>query len=313
MNCEVEQPQSLELAGGELLDGTVFAGVRPPDTRPPITLRLSQLERVLGIPIDREIVDLENRLVAHRVSRHSNACPIASATRLTPITNEAIAASASGRIRSTVLPLVEFSLTWLWQLQDDGVLRADTFRRIGGIAGGVSRWAEQTYQSLSDPQQATARRIITRLTRLGDESRGLPDRRHRRTLDELAIAGSPPEVQAVVDVSGKGEQAVLTRLLGVLPVGQEPGADPQHVRADGLVRRVVVDERVGILTTHHVQHGQPCLYDVRLDEVHLGDTTLTLSVMNKAKMSSGNHTPTFICSRMVAQRVWKWMAFLSVK
>jgi phenylalanyl-tRNA synthetase beta chain len=41
----------LELAGGELLDGTVFAGTQPAATTDSITLRFSQLKRILGIDV----------------------------------------------------------------------------------------------------------------------------------------------------------------------------------------------------------------------------------------------------------------------
>ena len=44
----------LELAGGELLDGAVFAGTRPPEQREPITLRFDQIPRILGIDISPE-------------------------------------------------------------------------------------------------------------------------------------------------------------------------------------------------------------------------------------------------------------------
>ena len=51
----------LELAGGELLDGVVFAGTKPPATREPIPFRFGQLKRVLGIdvPISEAIRILE--------------------------------------------------------------------------------------------------------------------------------------------------------------------------------------------------------------------------------------------------------------
>lgn len=45
----------LELAGGELLQGVLDAGTLP-DTKPPVVMRLSQIERILGIQVDREIV-----------------------------------------------------------------------------------------------------------------------------------------------------------------------------------------------------------------------------------------------------------------
>lgn len=44
----------LELAGGELCSGSVFAGTAPPAQRPAITLRYSQIPRILGIEIPRE-------------------------------------------------------------------------------------------------------------------------------------------------------------------------------------------------------------------------------------------------------------------
>jgi phenylalanyl-tRNA synthetase beta chain len=45
----------LDLCGGELAEGVIDVGRENP-ARPPITLRLSQIERVLGIEIDRETV-----------------------------------------------------------------------------------------------------------------------------------------------------------------------------------------------------------------------------------------------------------------
>ncbi len=44
----------LELAGGELLGGAVFAGTQPPTASDPITLRFAQIQRVLGITIPDE-------------------------------------------------------------------------------------------------------------------------------------------------------------------------------------------------------------------------------------------------------------------
>lgn len=44
----------LELAGGELLDGSVFAGTKPPAECSPITLRFAQIERILGIKVPQE-------------------------------------------------------------------------------------------------------------------------------------------------------------------------------------------------------------------------------------------------------------------
>ncbi|MGE3314156.1 MAG: phenylalanine--tRNA ligase subunit beta [Planctomycetaceae bacterium] len=44
----------LQIAGGELLDGSVFAGTPPVDERPPIVLRFAQISRILGIDVPRD-------------------------------------------------------------------------------------------------------------------------------------------------------------------------------------------------------------------------------------------------------------------
>ena len=44
----------LELAGGELLNGSVFAGMQPPAECAPITLRFAQIRRILGMEIPNE-------------------------------------------------------------------------------------------------------------------------------------------------------------------------------------------------------------------------------------------------------------------
>ena len=44
----------LELAGGELLNGSVFAGTQPPAECAPITLRFAQIRRILGMEIPNE-------------------------------------------------------------------------------------------------------------------------------------------------------------------------------------------------------------------------------------------------------------------
>ncbi len=46
----------LELAGGELCSGPVFAGVTPAASREPILMRLSQISRILGIEIPKDEV-----------------------------------------------------------------------------------------------------------------------------------------------------------------------------------------------------------------------------------------------------------------
>ncbi|WP_447004267.1 trypsin-like peptidase domain-containing protein [Saccharothrix isguenensis] len=58
------------------------------------------------------------------------------------------------------LPLLEFTLTLLWERQDRGVLTHDAYRELGGVAGAVSTYAEQVWRRF-DPDEV--RRVLTQL------------------------------------------------------------------------------------------------------------------------------------------------------
>jgi Tol biopolymer transport system component/energy-coupling factor transporter ATP-binding protein EcfA2 len=97
------------------------------------------------------------------------------------------APAAEGRTgRSTVLPLLEFALSQLWERRRDGVLTHDAFKAIGGVTGGLMQWADRAFYRLKkEEHKQLARRVLTDLVHLGDESQGLPDSRRRRSLEDL--------------------------------------------------------------------------------------------------------------------------------
>ena len=91
---------------------------------------------------------------------------------------------------STVLPLLEFALTELWEKQQDGELTHKAYHAIHGISGALAQWAENTYKRIEERLQPLARHIFTNLVYLDNEKQGLPDSRRRRTLDSLCPANS---------------------------------------------------------------------------------------------------------------------------
>jgi hypothetical protein len=73
---------------------------------------------------------------------------------------------AQGLARSTILPLVEFSLSLLWERREDGRLTFASYQAVNGITGSLSQWADQAFFKLSHEQQLVAKDILTRLVRL---------------------------------------------------------------------------------------------------------------------------------------------------
>lgn len=88
--------------------------------------------------------------------------------------------------RSTVLPLLEFALTKLWEKRDEGYLTHDAYSTIGGVTGSLIQWADQAYQSLvQEGLGDMARSVLTELVNLGDERQGIPDSRRRRSMEDF--------------------------------------------------------------------------------------------------------------------------------
>lgn len=104
--------------------------------------------------------------------------------------------------KTAVLPLLEFALTQLWELRDEGLLtHAAYFNDIGGVKGGLSRWANEALQELRSQgydSEYLPRRIFSDLVYIGDERQGQLDSRRPRTLTELIR--SPEERASVLRV-----------------------------------------------------------------------------------------------------------------
>ena len=81
------------------------------------------------------------------------------------------------------LPLLQFTLTELYDRRSDGVIGPGALEAVGGMAGAIGRRAEEVHRSLGDVEQADARRLFTRLVAPGD---GSPDTRRRAPQSELS-------------------------------------------------------------------------------------------------------------------------------
>lgn len=96
------------------------------------------------------------------------------------ITVEFLLAQASGR--QGALPLLEFALAQIWEGMERGQDPGATLRNLGGVGGALAGEAQRIFDSLSEAEQATARRALVRLVRLGE---GSCDTRRRVPVVEL--------------------------------------------------------------------------------------------------------------------------------
>jgi WD40 repeat protein len=141
-------------------------------------------------------------------------------------------------IRSTILPLLEFALTQLWERRQGGVLTHKAYKDLGGVTGSLTQWADKAYQKLAkDGQGDLARRILTELVSLGDESQGHPDSRLRKSLKSLIRDESEKEAVNGV-VQSLSDALLLSTFQGNVEIIHD-----SLIREWGLLQRWLKEDR----------------------------------------------------------------------
>jgi hypothetical protein len=93
------------------------------------------------------------------------------------------------------LPLLEHALLELWNRRSGTMLTLDGYQESGGVEGAIAKTAEEIFKSFTQAEQSIVRRIMLRLTQLGE---GTEDTRRRATMDEIVT--TPSEADAVAHV-----------------------------------------------------------------------------------------------------------------
>ncbi|MFL5799047.1 MAG: protein kinase domain-containing protein [Actinomycetota bacterium] len=93
------------------------------------------------------------------------------------------------------LPLLQYALTEIFDRRRDSVLTIEASKEVGGVAGALSRSAEEVYLRLNQAGREATRQLFLRLVTLGKEQAGDTRRRVLRSeitsleVDQEAMAG----------------------------------------------------------------------------------------------------------------------------
>lgn len=87
--------------------------------------------------------------------------------------------------QSTVLPLLEFTLSQLWERRQEGMLTHAAYQASGGITGSLTQWADKAFYSLPQGLRSLARRVLTDLVYLADADQPFHETRRQKALLEL--------------------------------------------------------------------------------------------------------------------------------
>jgi len=94
------------------------------------------------------------------------------------------------------LPLLQHALLELWERRRGRWLTGEAYRDVGGIQGTIARRAEQVYNGFTPEEQEIVRRIMLRLTQLGEGTE--PTRRRVRTSELLPAGRERKAVESVL-------------------------------------------------------------------------------------------------------------------
>ncbi|MEB3193474.1 MAG: pentapeptide repeat-containing protein, partial [Snowella sp.] len=105
------------------------------------------------------------------------------------------------------LPLVQDTLTELWQKRVDNSLKLSVYVKLGGISGTLNKRATAFYNALSAAEKETVKYIFLALTQLGE---GTEDTRRRVLKQDLITVKYPEEVIDLMIQKLANERLIVT-------------------------------------------------------------------------------------------------------
>ncbi|MFW2380880.1 MAG: extracellular solute-binding protein [Acidimicrobiales bacterium] len=124
--------------------------------------------------------------------------------------------------RPSVLPLLQYTLTELFEARSTSRITADAYDDLGGVSGALVKRAEGILTGLSSSGQDAARLVLLRLVTLGE---GAEDTRRRVLLGELEeLPLAPSDLRVVLDTFGRHRLLSFDRD----PVSRSPSVEIAH-------------------------------------------------------------------------------------
>ncbi len=200
----------------------LVTGMRP--IRVVCTLRADFLDRPLSYPSFARLVDIGLMLVTPLGDDDVRAAVIEPAASMGVRVEPELAAALIGDVasRAATLPLLQYTLTELFEHRRGNTLTLDAYRAAGGISGALARRADQTYLELDDTEQEATRQVFLHLVTVTADAEHL---RRRVTVEELT--GLPLDATSLDHVLDRfGRQRLLT--FDRNPVSAHPTVEVAH-------------------------------------------------------------------------------------
>ena len=155
------------------------------DVRFVTTVRADLLDRPLGHPTIGALVGGGSCVLAPLSPAELEEAIVQPATRVGVTFDDGVVADLVAEAVSYPgsLPLLQFTLTELYDRRRDGIISRQALEGVGGMAGAIGRRAEEVFEGLDDQRRGDARALFARLVAPGQSA---PDTRRRALFGELS-------------------------------------------------------------------------------------------------------------------------------
>lgn len=215
-----------ETERSRFLDSLVTAATDPASVlRVVITLRADFYDRPLLYPAFGHLVQAHTEVVLPLSSAELQEAISGPAQRVGLLLEDGLVTEIVDDLREQpgALPLLQYSLTELFERREGRMLTLDGYYSSGGVTGALARRAEALYVEMNPSHQSVARQVFLRLVSLAEES---GDTRRRAPYAELlAAAGQDKSVIHEV-INTFANYRLLT--LDHDPQTREPTAEVAH-------------------------------------------------------------------------------------
>ncbi len=150
------------------------------------------------------------------------------------------------------LPLVQDTLTELWQKRVDNSLKLSVYVKLGGISGTLNKRATAFYNGLSTSEKETVKSIFLALTQLGE---GTEDTRRRVLKQDLITVKYPEEVIDLTIQKLADERLIVTDEPGEA-IDKKAAIEVAHealIREWELLRQWLDQDRANLLQQRKIE------------------------------------------------------------
>jgi WD40 repeat protein/DNA-binding SARP family transcriptional activator len=165
------------------------------------TLRADYYDRPLREPVIAELVRVGTEAVVPMTAAELERAVTGPAERVGVTVERDLVAQIVADVATepAALPLLQYALTEVFELRDDGHLTLDAYDRAGGITGALTRRADSELDRLPAEAREATRQLFLRLVTPGESAEG--DTRRRVPVTEVE-ALAPDAMPAVVEAFG---------------------------------------------------------------------------------------------------------------